>query len=105
VKLLPERGRELAIGFGVTRAVRSAVVRNRIRRLMRECVRHYQEPITGPAAREAASAEIVLMFIGRVPAKASSVHLADMENSVAHVLASVFAYCEAEQRRAGGTAH
>ena len=105
VSLLPEPGRGLSIGFGVTRAVRSAVIRNRIRRLMRESVRHYQKPTTGPGTRDGASAEIVLMYVGRSPEKASTVRLADMENSVAHVLASVLEYCEAGQRRAGSAAH
>jgi hypothetical protein len=71
---------------------------------MRESVRQYQQPITGPPAQGAASAEIVLMFVGRVPNKASSAHLADIQNSVAQVLASVLAYREEEQRRAGRTA-
>lgn len=63
------------LGVSVSKKLGNAVVRNRIRRMMKEIVRHQQERVTP---------QIDLILIARMPVAALS--YAEMEQSILHLL-------------------
>lgn len=77
VRVNPTLGSTLKVGFSVSRSVRTAVQRNRFKRLLREAFR-LNRPETPLAGRE-----IVLMYTGDPQARPS---LVEIEGSVRRLL-------------------
>jgi len=71
----PARGRESRLGITVSKRVGGSVVRNRVKRLIREVFRRYRLRLTSPQT---------VLVIGRAAAATAS--YADVKRELAHAL-------------------
>jgi ribonuclease P protein component len=85
--LLPRRSPELRVGFSVSKRVGKAARRNRVKRLMREAVRHRL-----PTIRRGQD----LVFIARPPSAEASYH--EIAEAVSYLLRKSGALCRTPER-------
>jgi ribonuclease P protein component len=84
------RGRQFRIGFAVSRQVKSAVARNRIRRLMREAYQRRKGTLAEMTRDKGEFFSLVLLYIGNETAGMKKVKLEDLEQDIQKVLEQVF---------------
>ncbi len=89
--LEPSPEPDVQIGFAVARGVRNAVVRNRIKRVMREAVRLHLASLAEDIHRRQHRLRAVLLFTPQGPARAlrATVPLATVEAPVADLLSRI----------------
>jgi ribonuclease P protein component len=77
----------VTVGFAVARGIRGAVLRNRIKRILREAYRLQKEPLIQALAGSSRSVRCVLMFTGPSPRHPGLLRLQAVQEPVGQVLA------------------
>ncbi len=84
-----DRGMPVRIGFVVSKRIRSASNRNRIRRLMREAYRKQKERLLVYAQEHAKRYSLILMYRENDQTDIKKLHLADFEEDVYATITNV----------------
>lgn len=80
------RGQQFRIGFAVSRQVKSAVARNRIRRLMREAYRRNKGVLRELFREKEEFFSLVLMYKGDKGADVRTLKIKDLEEDIRNIL-------------------
>ena len=81
----------IKVGFAVSRGIKRAVDRNRIKRLMRESYRLNQHVVPFTVMNSTKCADIVFVYSPRSPLEVRSISFKDVESSVKQILSKIAA--------------
>lgn len=86
---VPSAHSQRKAGFAVSRSIRTAAVRNRVKRLMREAYRHNKRLLDKNDALNIGCLQMVFLYVGRSNEEARHLQLNYVEETVRRLLSNI----------------